>query len=66
MANLVGIDNKFLHENKNVLFKKGIHFYIPTGKKYCLWKVEEMVKWVENPKSLDEESQKLVDRILDL
>jgi protein involved in temperature-dependent protein secretion len=48
MAELLGVDTKFLNTNKDTTFQLGQHYFIPSGKKYCLWKISEMISWVEN------------------
>jgi hypothetical protein len=53
MAAYLGISKDFLLKNKNKLFKKGLHFYEPTGINKTLWNIRQMEKWVigkeENP-----------------
>lgn len=48
MAQYLGISKDFLLKNKGILFKKGIHYYEPTGIKKTLWNVSQMEKWVTN------------------
>jgi len=46
MANYLDVSKDFLLKNKEVLFKKGIHYYEPNGLKKTLWNVERMEQWI--------------------
>ena len=63
IAQLLGIDTKFLNQNKESIFYEGKHFFIPNGKKYCLWKVNEMIAWVENTTN-SSEADEVLQKIL--
>ena len=48
MVQYLGISKDFLLKNKDKLFIKGIHYFIPNGFNKILWNVNEMEKWVKN------------------
>ena len=61
MAKHIGVNDKFLKENKGVLFKENIHFFVPDGRSHPLWDVEKMVEWVMGKDSdVDEILKKVV------
>jgi len=62
IVELIGVNERFLSENKNKLFIKGIHFFIPKGKKNTLWSITEMIKWVEN--TSDDTYEDIADDVL--
>jgi hypothetical protein len=44
------------------IFKKGIHFNIPKGRKYRVWITAGLWEWATSPSS--DEAQKVLDKIL--
>jgi len=64
MAKLLGIDRKFLTDNKDVIFKKGIHYTIPPGKKHPLWIVEKMEEWLFSTQEISPKGQEVLQHII--
>ena len=60
----IGISTKTLLELKDSVFKRGVHYFIPTGKKYALWKTEALIKWIEGDDCSEEDE--LVADILNI
>jgi len=48
MANYLGVNIRFLKENKGFIFTKGCHFFIPEGRTNPLWCVTKMEEWVRS------------------
>ena len=61
MSTHIGVCTKFLTQNKGILFKENKHYFLPPGKKYCLWKISAMVAWVERPRG----NNKVADEVLE-
>ncbi|WP_456471185.1 hypothetical protein [Caminibacter sp.] len=64
MANYLGISRDFLKDNKDVIFKKGIHYTIPQGKKHPLWIVSEMEKWALGQMQISDTAKEVLNNIL--
>lgn len=64
MANYLGISRDFLKDNKDVIFKKGIHYTIPQGKKHPLWIVSEMEKWALGQMQISDTAKNILENIL--
>lgn len=45
LSQIIEVNEKFLAENKGIIFIDGIHFTIPKGRKNTLWNVEKMREW---------------------
>ena len=48
MAEYIGVSISFLKDNKDILFKKGVHYFIPPGRSHPLWDTEKMISWVKS------------------
>jgi len=61
MAEYLGVSIKFLKENKDFLFKKGTHYFIPAGRVYPMWCVNSMLDWV---KGSDDRTAEIIKRMV--
>lgn len=43
----IGISIKTLNELKGTVFKKNIHYFIPTGKTYAMWSTSALLGWIK-------------------
>lgn len=64
MSELIGISIKELERKKEILFFKGVHYFIPKGRRNTLWKVDEMIKWIESDYQVSEEAAQIIDQII--
>lgn len=63
MAALIGRSSRWLKEQKDVLFKKGIHYHQPDGEREPFWDIEKVNDWVrsqEKSQEIDEILKKVV------
>ena len=60
---LIGINTKTLRDLKDTVFKKGVHYFIPDGMSYSLWKRDELINWIQGSNE-NNEVDSLVDDIL--
>ena len=64
MAKFLRIDRKFLTDNKDVIFKKGIHYTIPPGCKHPRWIVEKMEEWFLSEEKISPKGQEVLQHII--
>jgi len=64
MAKFLRIDRKFLTDNKDVIFKKGIHYTIPPGRKHPRWIVEKMEEWFLSQEEISPKGQEVLQHII--
>lgn len=61
MARFLGLNIRFLKENKDVLFQKGVHYFIPDGRVHPMWDTDKMIEWVtDSNDTVDEILKKVV------
>ena len=61
LAAYIGVNIRFLKENKDILFRKGEHYFIPAGRVHPLWDVDKMIAWVtDSNDTVDEILKKVV------
>ena len=61
----LGISRDTLEELKRKgIFKKGVHYTIPQGKKHPLWIVEKMEEWALEREEISPEAEKVLDYIV--
>ena len=60
----IGISKKTLEELKGTVFIKGIHYFIPTGRKYAMWDRDALLAWVKGDNS--DEISDIVNDILNI
>jgi hypothetical protein len=58
----LGISTNTLRDLKDKVFKKGIHYFIPTGLTHPLWNRDALLEWINGNES--EEISTLVNDIL--
>lgn len=58
----IGISTKKLRNLKDIVFKKGIHYFIPTGLTHPLWNRDALLEWVNGNET--NETPSLVDEML--
>jgi len=61
ISKLIDINEKWLREHRETVFREGIHFHYPHGFNDCRWNVSAMLDWVENSSS---ESSDITNEIL--
>ncbi len=59
MAKYLGISRDFLTNNKDVIFKKGVHYNIPPGRTHPLWIVQVMEKWLMDETPMSQKAQEV-------
>jgi len=60
----IGITIKTLNELKNTVFKKNIHYFIPTGKTYTMWSTSALIEWIKGDDN--DAASNLVNEILNI
>ena len=63
MAEHLGVSRDFLKENKDVIFKRGVHYVIPQGRKHPLWIVSKMEEWVLS-ENMSDTAKKVLSHII--
>jgi len=42
----IGISTKILRDLKDVVFKKGTHYFVPVGLTHPLWNRDALLSWI--------------------
>ena len=58
----IGISVNILNDLKDVVFKEGVHYFIPMGLTYVLWNRDSLLDWINGNES--NEINSLVNDIL--
>jgi hypothetical protein len=57
MAELIGRSTKWLKQNKDVLFIRGVHYYQPDGEREPFWDIQKIDEWIRSQNQNEEVAQ---------